>query len=170
MRHIHRGPPARPDLGIVFPGGRTSDGEVRAYMRGHAAAARSSLSAPRMTILSASSGSGRPGRARVRPNGRCGYRHAIDIAKPQFHVVRDFDRAAGDIDVLGERLANHARLFMNFLDHKVPMLAFLSENRRAGDLGWRAPQALALRIEKRDSLPRDDRNITVIQVVDHVGE
>ena len=50
------------------------------------------------------------------------------------------------------------------------MLAFLSENRRAGDLEWRSSQAFAFRIEKLDPLPRDHCDVTVFQVIDHVGK
>jgi hypothetical protein len=97
-------------------------------------------------------------------------RHSIDIVKIQCHVFRYFDRAAGDIDVLCERLADHPRLFVNFFGHKVPMLAFVDEDGRAGDLGWQASQVFALRIEKVDSLTRDDCDVTVFQVADHVGK
>ena len=97
-------------------------------------------------------------------------RHSIDIAKIQFHVSRHFDRAAGDINVLCERLADHPRLFVNFFEHKVPMLAFLDQHGRADDFGWRASQVFALGIEKVNSLPRDDSDVTVFQVADHVGK
>jgi hypothetical protein len=46
------------------------------------------------------------------------------------------DRAAGDVDVLGERLTDHPRLFVNLFDHKVPMLAFVDEDVRSSDFGW----------------------------------
>jgi hypothetical protein len=95
-------------------------------------------------------------------------RHSIDIVKIRFHF-RCFDHAAGYINVLCERLADHPRLFVNFFDHKVPMLAFLDEDGRAGDFGWRASHVFALRVKKVDSRPRDDRDVTVFQVADHVG-
>jgi hypothetical protein len=59
---------------------------------------------------------------------------------------------------------------VNFFDHKVSMRAFLDEAGRSGDFGWRASQVFALRIEKVDSLPRDDCDVTVFQVADHVGK
>jgi hypothetical protein len=59
---------------------------------------------------------------------------------------------------------------MNFLEHKVPMSALLDEDSRAGDFGRRASQVFALRVDKIDSLPRDDRDVTVFQVADHVGK
>jgi len=97
-------------------------------------------------------------------------RHSIDILKIQFHDFRYVDRAAGDINALCERLADHTWLFMNFFEHKVPMPALLNEDGRAGDFGRRASQVFALRIEKVDSLPRDDSDVTVFQVADHVGK
>jgi hypothetical protein len=90
--------------------------------------------------------------------------------KVQFHACRHFNDAASDINELCERLVNHAWLFVNLLEHKVPMLAFLSENRRAGDLEWRSSQAFAFRIEKFDALPRDHCDVTVFQVIDHVSK
>jgi hypothetical protein len=71
---------------------------------------------------------------------------------------------------LRERLADNPRLFVNLLDHKVPMLAFPDQHGRGGDFGWRASQVLALGIEKVDSLPRDDYDVAVFQETDHVGK
>jgi len=59
---------------------------------------------------------------------------------------------------------------VNLFDHKVPMLAFVNEDGRSSDFGWRASHVFALRIEKIDSLPRDDCDVTVFQVADHVGK
>jgi hypothetical protein len=71
---------------------------------------------------------------------------------------------------LCERLADYPRLLVNLFDHKVPMLAFLDEYGRTGEFGWRASHVFALRIEKVDSLPRDDSDVTIFQVADHVGK
>jgi len=90
--------------------------------------------------------------------------------KIQLHGFRHFDRAAGDINVLRKGLADHTWLFMIFFEHKVQMLALLNEDGRAGDFGRRASQVFALRIDKIDSLPRDDCDVTVFQVADHVGK
>jgi hypothetical protein len=97
-------------------------------------------------------------------------RHSIDILKIQFHDFRYVDRAAGDINALCERLADYPRLLVNLFDHKVTMLAFLDEYGRTGEFGWRASHVFALRIEKVDSLPRDDSDVTIFQVADHVGK
>jgi hypothetical protein len=59
---------------------------------------------------------------------------------------------------------------MYLLSHEVPIAAFLNKDVGVGDFGWRTPQTLALRIEKLDSLPRDDRDVTVFQIVDRVGK
>jgi len=80
------------------------------------------------------------------------------------------DRAAGDVNVLDERLTNHPRLFVNLFDHKVPMLTFLDEDGRSSDFSRRALHIFAPRIEKIDSLPRDDCDVTVFQVADHVSK
>src|SRR5260370_10963188 len=95
-------------------------------------------------------------------------RQSIDIPKIQFHDFRYVDRAAGDINVWCERLADYPRLFVNLFDHKVPMLAFLDEYGRTGEFGWRASHVFALRIEKVDSLPPDDGDGTIFQVADQV--
>ena len=93
----------------------------------------------------------------------------IDVAKIQFRQTGHVDPAARDINVLCERLANHPRLFVNFLEHKVPVLALVGGDGRGGDPGWRTLKVFAFHIEKIDSLPRDHCEVAVFQVTDHVG-
>lgn len=81
--------------------------------------------------------------------------HPVDVAEIQFRKSGHFDHAARDINVLCERLANHPRLFVNLLEHKVPMLAFAGGDGRGGDPGWRTLKVFAFHIEKVDSLPRE---------------
>jgi len=50
------------------------------------------------------------------------------------------------------------------------MLALMDEDGRSSDFGWQASYVFALCIEKVDSLPRNDCDVTVFQVADHVGK
>jgi hypothetical protein len=55
-----------------------------------------------------------------------------DIAKIQRDFVRHLELAAGGINVLRKRLADHSRLFANFLENELPTLALLGATVREG--------------------------------------
>src|SRR6478736_4800216 len=74
------------------------------------------------------------------------------------------------VDVMGKRVADHFRLLMNLLRHKVLVVALVDELRRRRRFNDWPLDLTALLIANFDALARDDRPITIFKIADGVCE
>ncbi len=71
---------------------------------------------------------------------------------------------------MGERVADHFRLLMDFLGHEVLVVALVDQLRGRGRLDHRALDRAALLVVDLDALVRQHRPVAVLQIADGVGE
>ena len=76
----------------------------------------------------------------------------------------------GEVDVAGERVADHFGLLVNLLGHEMAVIALVDEQRGGERAGHGALHRLAVAVADGDALARHHRPVAVLEIGDGVGE
>src|SRR5262249_22388596 len=74
------------------------------------------------------------------------------------------------VDVMGQRVAHHLRLLVNFLRHEVTVIAFVDEKRRGRGPEYGTLDLAALGVADFDSLAGKHHRIALLEVGNRVGK
>ena len=97
-------------------------------------------------------------------------RQAFELLPVERQFSRQRNLFGGHVDVMGERMADHFRLLVDFLGHEVLVVALVDHCAEAVRLDHRALDRAALLVVDLDALARHHRPVAVFQIADGVGE
>ena len=99
-----------------------------------------------------------------------GDRNAIERAKIEWQLHRQLHPRRRHVEIIGKRVADHLRLFMDFFRHEMPMVALVDQQHRSLGSGDGALGDLAGAVVDLGAGTRDDHPIAVVQIADFVGK
>ena len=96
-------------------------------------------------------------------------RDAVEFGEIERQVER-LRRAAGEVEIVGERVADHLRLLMDLLLHEMPVVALVDHEGGAERLLALALDLAAVHVEDGDLVAAHDRPVAVLEIGDRIGE
>ena len=81
-----------------------------------------------------------------------------------------FGCAVGEIEIVGQRVADHLRLLMDLLLHEMPVVALVDHEGGAERLLALALDLVALHVEDGDLVAAHHRPVAVLEIGDRIGE
>ncbi len=97
-------------------------------------------------------------------------RQPLELLPVERQFPRQRDLLGGHVDVMGERVADHFRLLVDFLGHEVLVIALVHQLGRRSGFDHRPLDRVTLLVADLDALVRHHRPVAVFQVTDGVGE
>ncbi len=97
-------------------------------------------------------------------------RNPVDGAEIERQRLRQFDPALGEVDVVGERMADHLGLLVDFLRHEVAVIAFIEQERRSAGADRRSRHGLAGGVPDAGAATPHDDAVAVLQIGNRAGE
>ena len=97
-------------------------------------------------------------------------RQPLQLLPVERQFLRQRDALVHHVDVMGERVADHFRLLVDFLGHEVLVVALVDQHGRGGRLDDRPLDDLVLRVMDDRALAGDHHPVAVFQIAHGVGE